>query len=133
MSDAPITVQPQPIRIPNYMLPEALDVPKFILASCVGLPTEWWFPLQGQTSQQHFQTLKAIKICHECPEKKKCLGFALDNPQVHGIWGGSSPKKRQRMRSLLGGLKSRGGAMTSITPFSVLLDEREKTHGPLPI
>lgn len=119
---------------PKYMLPEALDVPKFQNASCVGSPTDWWFPMQGQTRRQQHGTLKAMKICHDCPEKRKCLNFALDNPQVQGIWGGTSPRKRQAIRSRLNRFNNKGKrSKESEVQYSILLEQRELVHGPLSI
>ena len=47
---------------------------------------------------------EAVKICNSCPYIKECLSYALDRPDVYGIWGGTSHEQRKRMRS-----EARGG------------------------
>lgn len=43
----------------------------------------------------------AKKVCSTCPLMIKCRDYALQN-SVYGIWGGTTPKERQRMRTQLG-------------------------------
>lgn len=51
-----------------------------------------WFPEQGQ---RHL-TIEAKKFCADCPVKQRCLDWALDNEIMYGVWGGRSPKERER-------------------------------------
>lgn len=37
----------------------------------------------------------AKKLCAECPLQTMCLQYALDNREVHGIWGGLTQKARR--------------------------------------
>lgn len=85
----------------NWQLPEPLDVPVFKNAACAGLPTEWWFPEKDGGGQTRRTTAKAIQICNSCDEQRKCADFAIDNPSVHGIWGGLSVKRRSRARTVI--------------------------------
>jgi WhiB family redox-sensing transcriptional regulator len=41
----------------------------------------------------------AQKVCAACPVRRPCLQFALDLGITHGVWGGTSDRERQRMRS----------------------------------
>ena len=41
----------------------------------------------------------AKKICDECPVKAQCLAFALRHPRLTGVWGGTTPKERARIRA----------------------------------
>ena len=41
---------------------------------------------------------EAKMTCMECPYAKRCLQFALDNPDVQGIWGGTTEKQRASIR-----------------------------------
>jgi len=39
------------------------------------------------------QQWEAKKICNQCPVRKDCLKWALDNKQLWGIWGGLDYKQ----------------------------------------
>lgn len=60
-------------------------------ARCSGAKTDLWFPELGQS------TVHAIRVCQECPVKRECLNYALDNEIVHGVWGGTSARERSKM------------------------------------
>lgn len=40
----------------------------------------------------------AKMICKLCPVKDECLSYALQDPKIIGIWGGTGDKQRQKMR-----------------------------------
>lgn len=44
---------------------------------------------------------EAKQVCKECPLIMQCLEFAMDNHEM-GIWGGTTERDRQRLRSSLG-------------------------------
>lgn len=46
------------------------------------------------------QAAKAKSVCRRCPVRDRCLAYAVDNNEEHGIWGGLSPKERRRLRGL---------------------------------
>ena len=50
----------------------------------------------------YYSEKTAKKICEECPYKIRCLDYALDNPDLLGIWGGTSDGERRKMRRSLG-------------------------------
>ncbi|WP_062077737.1 WhiB family transcriptional regulator [Demequina globuliformis] len=51
-----------------------------------------WFPAPSTSNT-------AVKeICAECPVRAACLEYALDRPELEGIWGGASYKDRQAIR-----------------------------------
>lgn len=52
-----------------------------------------WFPEQGEA---HL-TIVAKKFCSDCPVRERCLKFALTNEIMQGVWGGKSPKERERL------------------------------------
>lgn len=62
-------------------------------ADCQGLDPNWWFPTQGQPTEQ------ARQICQGCPVRQACLSAALADPTLSGIWGGTTGRERQRIRS----------------------------------
>lgn len=62
-------------------------------AACAGMNPDLFFPDAGGAGA------KAAKaICHVCPVEAECLQYALDNDERHGIFGGTTPRERQRLR-----------------------------------
>lgn len=57
-------------------------------ALCAQIDPEMWFPEDGGPNG-------ARKICGDCPVKQQCLQHALDNNEMHGIWGGLSYLERR--------------------------------------
>lgn len=41
---------------------------------------------------------EAKTTCAECPYAQRCLEFALKNPDLQGIWGGTNERQRNRIR-----------------------------------
>jgi WhiB family transcriptional regulator, redox-sensing transcriptional regulator len=41
---------------------------------------------------------KAKAICASCPVFDDCLGFAIETNQSDGIWGGTTPGERVKLR-----------------------------------
>ena len=41
---------------------------------------------------------RAKAICASCPVREDCLAFAIDTNQSDGIWGGTTPKERSKLR-----------------------------------
>lgn len=60
-------------------------------ARCSGAKTDLWFPELGQS------TVHAIRVCQECPVKRECLNYALENEILHGVWGGKSARERSKI------------------------------------
>ena len=77
-------------------------------AACAGMDTNLFFSDRGATDQAK----DAVAICNTCTVRPECLEYALVNGEIHGVWGGITPKKRRRMRRL-------GGYLTPI----------QRTHG----
>ena len=40
----------------------------------------------------------AKSICAACDVTAECLAYALDDPSLEGVWGGTSVRERQAMR-----------------------------------
>lgn len=70
-----------------------IPVPDFE-GDCKGMPMDWWFPEQGHDASQNLTLTRAREICYNCPVQKQCLEFALNFPNLQGIWGGLSPRQR---------------------------------------
>jgi len=41
----------------------------------------------------------AKAICSTCPVRQACLNFALADPEIQGVWGGTSNRERQKLRT----------------------------------
>lgn len=65
----------------------------FKQARCVDVPTEVFFPGQGDS------TAPARAICAKCPVRHPCLEYALSERIKHGIFGGLSERERRKIRA----------------------------------
>ena len=63
---------------------------------CMISDPEAWFVQTAMGRSREVQNVK--KLCQECPVQKECLTYALANPDLHGIWGGLTPKERLKLR-----------------------------------
>ena len=61
-------------------------------AACRGANQAIFFPERGGDAWT------AFRICATCPVRVECLDYAIDNPDVVGIWGGMSDRKRTLLR-----------------------------------
>lgn len=61
-------------------------------AACKDMDSYMFFPEQG--ANHHFK--KAKKVCARCPVYKQCMNFAIVNNIPYGVWGGLTPKERER-------------------------------------
>ena len=66
-------------------------------AACSGHPTSDWYP--GTEPGEAAAAARALRICHGCPVRLDCLRYALDAPELHGIWGGVEERRRHKLRS----------------------------------
>lgn len=69
-------------------------------AACRGFVdnADWervFFPGQGDPVG------RAKRFCARCPVREDCLAYALDHPDLDGIWGGTSDRERRRIRRYL--------------------------------
>lgn len=76
-------------RLASYLA----GFPKFTEALCAQVDPEMFFPEKGGS------TAKAKGICGRCADRDMCREFAVSRPDVDGIWGGTTPRKRQEIRS----------------------------------
>lgn len=61
---------------------------------CAEIDPELFFPDQGESSEA------AKQVCQDCPVKKICLAYALDENIPFGVWGGLSAADRDAPTSL---------------------------------
>ena len=73
--------------------PKAEAVSWMDLAACAQTDPEAFFPDKGGSSAM------AKAVCMSCDVRTRCLQYALDNDEKHGIWGGLSDRQRRAIRS----------------------------------
>jgi WhiB family redox-sensing transcriptional regulator len=61
-------------------------------AACKGLPVGAFFSPNGSVTPQ------ARAACNACGVRAECLGYALENDDRFGVWGGLSEAERRRVR-----------------------------------
>jgi WhiB family redox-sensing transcriptional regulator len=65
-------------------------------ALCAGHPDRGaWFAEDRETTQ------RAMAVCRACPVRSECLTFALSTGPHDGIWGGTTPYERRRLRKVM--------------------------------
>lgn len=73
----------------------------FADALCLDEDPELFFPSgEGKLSQPQIES--AQSICRMCPVRSNCLRLALTTDSQYGVWGGTTPKERDRLRRRAG-------------------------------
>lgn len=72
-------------------------------AACREADPELFFPATAtsrnkQSAAYRLHVVEAQDVCCVCPVQAECLEFALANPSIVGIWGGTTEADRQRIR-----------------------------------
>ncbi len=62
------------------------------MAACRGQELEAFFPEVGKGAR------RAREICATCSVRTECLTAALNDPELRGVWGGTTEAERARMR-----------------------------------
>lgn len=70
-------------------------------AACTEVPSKLFFPEPGDPLTARFMRL----FCDDCPVRAECLEYALDNPDLTGIWGGTTETDRRLIRRLRNGYR----------------------------
>lgn len=63
-------------------------------AACREVDPELFFPTATDSSR----ATKAKSICDVCRVATQCLEYAVANPELEGVWGGTSFRERQAIR-----------------------------------
>ena len=69
--------------------------------ACRSADPELFFPIATGVAVTATQVMKAQRICACCGVRQQCLDFAMQNGEVHGVWGGTTPEERVRARRAL--------------------------------
>ena len=73
-----------------------IDKPSWMeRAACIDMPLDVFFPGPGRLGAA--DTRKAVAICRQCPVRQACLDYALEHPDMAGVWGGTSHRERNRI------------------------------------
>lgn len=60
-------------------------------AECAPITAELFYVAPGGNTEP------AKLICGRCPVARECLEHALTHGEIHGIWGGLSPRERREL------------------------------------
>ncbi|MCX5346139.1 WhiB family transcriptional regulator [Streptomyces atratus] len=66
-------------------------------SACKDEDPELFFPI-GNTGPALLQIEEAKAVCRRCPVMERCLQWALESGQEHGVWGGTDEDDRRRMK-----------------------------------
>lgn len=68
-------------------------------AACRGHDPELWFPNEaGGADGSGARATAAKAICGRCPLAGACARYAIEIPDLVGVWGGLSSAERRRIR-----------------------------------
>lgn len=62
-------------------------------AACIGAPQELFFGDHGCSYTE------GRALCARCPVSNECLDYAVETWQPAGLWGGTLPRQRARIRT----------------------------------
>jgi WhiB family transcriptional regulator, redox-sensing transcriptional regulator len=65
--------------------------------ACLSADPDLFFPIATGTAAAR-QIMKAQRICAGCRVRQECLDFAMRTGEAHGVWGGTTPEERIRVR-----------------------------------
>jgi WhiB family redox-sensing transcriptional regulator len=77
-------------------------------AACLTEDPELFFPI-GNTGPALLQIEDAKRVCARCEVRDKCLQWALDAGQDHGVWGGMSEDERRALKRRAARSRMRAG------------------------
>jgi WhiB family transcriptional regulator, redox-sensing transcriptional regulator len=63
--------------------------------ACRGAETSMFFVERGAAKR----TQAAKAVCQTCMVRTECLKLALADPELQGVWGGTSTRERRAMRA----------------------------------
>ena len=69
--------------------------------SASGLSPDNWYPVSAPAEAAEREAAGPIAVCVGCRVREECLELALRNWAVgqHGVWGGTVPAERERLRA----------------------------------
>jgi WhiB family redox-sensing transcriptional regulator len=101
-----MTFLPHP-RAHRFHDPDPIDLQRpdwYDQANCRTAPKTVFYP-KGKSGPRklsaqadHEQRHAIATYCNPCPVKAECLAYAMDRPEVFGVWGGTTPQERLQDR-----------------------------------
>lgn len=93
------TLSPKGARMLAELRSQAIEVQ----AVCMSAPAIWdgESPEDIRTAKRHCSGTPATsetEEIHACPLIELCLRTALENKEPYGVWGGTSPYERRKMK-----------------------------------
>ncbi|GAY13665.1 WhiB family transcriptional regulator [Mycobacterium sp. shizuoka-1] len=68
-------------------------------ARCRGMPIEVFFLASTEKgSLRTAHEANAKRICLSCNVRRRCLTYAMEISEQHGVWGATTPAERNAMR-----------------------------------
>lgn len=68
-------------------------------AACRGADPGLFFPFTWDIPRPDQSDDRARRICQACPVQPACLDWALRTGEPDGMWGGTTPAERRRLRA----------------------------------
>jgi len=65
--------------------------------ACLSADPDLFFPI-SLTEASAGQVSRAKAYCARCSVRSECIRFALDHPDVQGVWGGMTDNERKNLR-----------------------------------
>lgn len=65
-------------------------------ALCAGQNPDLWFQ-DGNGPDKYRNTQLARALCAGCPVTAECLTHAMEQPELWGVWGGTTPQARRAL------------------------------------
>lgn len=80
-----------------------VKLPSSEFANCVSIGVDAFYTYtdNSSTKSRYVDLDEAKLVCESCSIREECLTWALHH-EVYGIWGGTTPPQREKMRKKLG-------------------------------
>jgi WhiB family redox-sensing transcriptional regulator len=77
---------------------------------CAETDPEIFFSEESGMRSVYRYERQAKAICNQCDLKSPCLAYAMSDPDLDGIWGGTLPRERAEFRRMRHLMRVVGGA-----------------------
>lgn len=74
------------------ILMDAIDAAP-VIPPCQNTDPDLWF----STDESRTKYILARNLCNRCPVRRQCLEYALANEEQFGMFGGTTPRDRQKL------------------------------------
>jgi hypothetical protein len=72
-----------------------------VIPPCQVTDPELWFGIEKIDGSYQADYRQAKQLCNSCPVQNICAKYAISANEPDGVWGGLSPKERQKMRGAM--------------------------------